>query len=145
MEFVIWVETRLAGKTLEVSQVASVERSASGIGERSIPGADDRGQCRAGCRKAISAASNPIACTTPTIIDARSQVIQLFSTRNGPLSTSTRPRAVVAPNSLSFQVVEPLKTHNICYDKNGFQLENEVVTRAPDIIIGFLVRQEIQA
>jgi hypothetical protein len=31
MEFVIWVETRLAGKTLEVRQVASLERSASGI------------------------------------------------------------------------------------------------------------------
>jgi hypothetical protein len=31
MEFVIWVETRLAGKTLELFPVASVERSASGI------------------------------------------------------------------------------------------------------------------
>jgi hypothetical protein len=31
MEFVIWVETRLAGKTPEVCQVASLERSASGI------------------------------------------------------------------------------------------------------------------
>jgi hypothetical protein len=31
MEFVIWVETRLAGKTLQVCRVASVERSASGI------------------------------------------------------------------------------------------------------------------
>jgi hypothetical protein len=31
MEFVIWVETRLAGRTLELRQVASVERSASGI------------------------------------------------------------------------------------------------------------------
>jgi hypothetical protein len=31
MEFVIWVETRLAGKTLELCPVASVERSASGI------------------------------------------------------------------------------------------------------------------
>jgi hypothetical protein len=32
MEFVISVETRLAGKTLEVCRVASVERSGSGIG-----------------------------------------------------------------------------------------------------------------
>jgi hypothetical protein len=31
MEFVIWVETRLAGRMLELQQVASVERSASGI------------------------------------------------------------------------------------------------------------------
>jgi hypothetical protein len=31
MEFVIWAETRLAGKTLELCPVASVERSASGI------------------------------------------------------------------------------------------------------------------
>ena len=31
MEFVIWVETRLAGKTLALCPVASVERSASGI------------------------------------------------------------------------------------------------------------------
>jgi len=31
MEFVIWVETRLAGKALELCPVASVERSASGI------------------------------------------------------------------------------------------------------------------
>jgi hypothetical protein len=31
MEFVIWFETRLAGRMLELRQVASVERSASGI------------------------------------------------------------------------------------------------------------------
>lgn len=31
MEFVIWVETRLAGRMLDLRQVASVERSASGI------------------------------------------------------------------------------------------------------------------
>ncbi len=31
MEFVIWVETRLAGRMLELRQVASAERSASGI------------------------------------------------------------------------------------------------------------------
>jgi hypothetical protein len=31
MEFVIWVEARLAGKTIEVCPVASVERAASGI------------------------------------------------------------------------------------------------------------------
>jgi len=31
MEFVIWVETRLAGRTIELRQVASVERAASGI------------------------------------------------------------------------------------------------------------------
>jgi hypothetical protein len=31
MEFVIWVETRLAGKTLGISEVARLERSASGI------------------------------------------------------------------------------------------------------------------
>jgi hypothetical protein len=31
MEFIVWVETRLAGKTLELQQVASLERPSSGI------------------------------------------------------------------------------------------------------------------
>jgi hypothetical protein len=36
MEFVIWVESRLAGKTLSIQRVASVERSASGISPEEI-------------------------------------------------------------------------------------------------------------
>jgi hypothetical protein len=36
MEFVIWVESRLAGKTLSIERVASVERSASGISPEDV-------------------------------------------------------------------------------------------------------------
>jgi hypothetical protein len=32
MEFIVWVETRLAGKRLEIQEVAKVEREATGIG-----------------------------------------------------------------------------------------------------------------
>jgi hypothetical protein len=32
MEFIVWVETRLAGKTLEIHEVAKVDRVATGIG-----------------------------------------------------------------------------------------------------------------
>ena len=31
MKFIVWVETRLAGKTLELQQVASLERPSTGI------------------------------------------------------------------------------------------------------------------
>lgn len=36
MEFVVWVETRLAGRTLEVRRVASVSRQAAGIGAEDV-------------------------------------------------------------------------------------------------------------
>jgi ribose 1,5-bisphosphokinase PhnN len=36
MEFIVWVETRLAGKTLAVQEVAKVHRCASGIAPEEI-------------------------------------------------------------------------------------------------------------
>lgn len=36
MEFIVWVETRLAGKRLEIQEVAKVEREATGIGPEEL-------------------------------------------------------------------------------------------------------------
>lgn len=36
MEFIVWVETRLAGKTLNLQEVAKVERDAAGIGPEEL-------------------------------------------------------------------------------------------------------------
>ena len=36
MEFIVWVETRLAGKTLAVEEVAKIDRCASGIASEDI-------------------------------------------------------------------------------------------------------------
>ena len=36
MEFIVWVETRLAGKTLAVEEVARVDRCADGIAREDI-------------------------------------------------------------------------------------------------------------
>jgi hypothetical protein len=36
MEFVVWVETRLAGRTSEVREVAKIERDASGISPQEL-------------------------------------------------------------------------------------------------------------
>src|SRR5580693_5121435 len=36
MEFIVWVETRLAGKTLAVEEVAKIDRCASGIASEKI-------------------------------------------------------------------------------------------------------------
>ena len=36
MEFIVWVETRLAGKRLEIQEVARVERGATGIGPEEL-------------------------------------------------------------------------------------------------------------
>ena len=36
MEFIVWVETRLAGKRLEIQEVAKVEREATGIGSEEL-------------------------------------------------------------------------------------------------------------
>jgi hypothetical protein len=36
MEFIVWVETRLAGKRLEIREVAKVERRATGIGPEEL-------------------------------------------------------------------------------------------------------------
>jgi hypothetical protein len=36
MEFIMWIETRIAGKTLEVREVAKVERETTGIGPEEL-------------------------------------------------------------------------------------------------------------
>jgi hypothetical protein len=36
MEFMVWVETRLAGKRLEIQEVAKVDREATGIGPEEL-------------------------------------------------------------------------------------------------------------
>jgi hypothetical protein len=36
MEFIVWVETRLAGKRLEIQEVAKVEREVTGVGPEEL-------------------------------------------------------------------------------------------------------------
>ena len=36
MEFIVWVETRLGGKTLEIHEVAKMDRVATGIGPEEL-------------------------------------------------------------------------------------------------------------